>query len=193
MKPVYFIVLAILILILIWYFTSLRNRQKKVMDSLDASIVTPIKEKSPYGKKVIRIEDVDEEKAARFISDFISLYKGSDHKIVKPEIGRKNGSIVLLFPSETQYYIFCWWVNYLTYSEKSHRQKVTGWYGASEIEGDTLGLSNSYLMLFVPETDKEYDNVFLTSQNGICFKQEFAFPENLYMLKTRIREYEDCP
>lgn len=48
-------------------------------------------------------------------------------------------------------------------------------------------------MLYVPDTDKEYDNVYITTETNDCYKQEFAYDALLIHQSTNKRKYLNIP
>ena len=190
-KYLLWIVIAVLLLILI--YSCIPKKKNSNKDQIRLKLQRPV-EDTISGTRIIRL-DVVAERAWNFVEDFMNLYKDSDFKVKAPTIREKDGNSLLTFSDDTDFMIFCWWVNYLTYSEKGHRHNATGWYGTNTVTniGDGLGLNNTTMMFFVPESDDEHDNVYFVNKDGTCFKQEFAWPEHLFVLKDRIREYEECP
>jgi hypothetical protein len=48
-------------------------------------------------------------------------------------------------------------------------------------------------MLYVPDTDKEYDNVYITTETNDCYKQEFAYDAPQIHLTTLKRKHSNIP
>lgn len=83
---------------------------------------------------------------------------------------------------------------YLLKQRKSYNKNITGWF---EVPLGTKGVwkpfENQRLMFYVPETDTEFDNVYFTTRDNICYKQEFAFRALLLRQEKVYREYTDVP
>lgn len=89
---------------------------------------------------------------------------------------------------------FCFWVNYLVYSKKGERYDVTGWYEMGEVENDdALSIGRQTLMFFIPDTDTEYDNVYVVDRFNHCYKQEFSGAAMLKELDAKLKNYETIP
>ena len=193
------LVVLVLSLLAIFFFVKYLNRKSIIRTEQEKYIAATLKapiEKQHGGNRVIRITDLDKETVERFAEDFKKLYSQDGDIVLMPtSIEEKDGNVLLSYPENIDYWQFSFWVNYLVFSEKTARHDAVGWYQTRDITNlsDSLNLSNTTLMLFVPDEDKEYDVVYLVNKDGTCFKQEFYFPENLRVLKDKIREYEDCP
>ena len=193
---VYFTLLLGVALVILAFVAIQFYKKKALRENLYAQTL-----KAPFERHrtnedtvVIRIDDIDREKASQFIRDYYKMKGGG--MVWTPEIEEHQGYVLLKFSGCVGYTEFCYLVNYMVYSEKPPaRHKAIGWYQTNDVTNlpDSLNLSNTILMMFVPDSDVEYDNVYFVNKDGTCFKQEFAWPEHLFVLKDRIREYEECP
>ena len=190
------IFLTVTILFAVRLYRGGKARERFIQQNFSVSFNAPV-EDSVRGIRVLQITDINKEQALQFISEFEQLFIQFDDTLIKPvSVEEKDGYVFMEFPETISYHDFGYWVNYMVYSEKPPvRHKAVGWYQTGRITNlsDSLGLSNTVLMMFVPDWDEEHDNFYFVNKDGTCFKQNFAWPEHLYVLKDRIREYEECP
>ncbi len=67
---------------------------------------------------------------------------------------------------------------------------VTAWETTKQANGwITEKTANKKVMLFIPEDDKEHDNVFLTTDDNIGYKLGFAMGEEKQFLQTPKKKY----
>lgn len=189
-------VLTVTILLAVGLYRGSKAKERFIQQHFSASFNAPV-EDSTGGIRVLQITDINKEQALQFTNEFEQLFIQNDDKLTKPvSVEEKDGYVFMEFPETISYHDFGYWVNYMVYSEKPPvRHRAVGWYQTGRITNlsDSLGLSNTILMMFVPDSDEEYDTFYFVNQDGTCFKQDFAWPEHLFVLKDRIREYEECP
>lgn len=129
------------------------------------------------GLREIAITGWSEERLHKAVEGFIHLYGQKGSPVPTPAIRSEEGHLVLVLPDDTEYDLFCYWVNHLVYSDKEQRfnDNVTGWFEvAPDAEGSWKPFAHQTLMFFIPEADREFDNVFFLTEDERCFKQEFA-------------------
>lgn len=101
-------------------------------------------------------------------------------------------SFAVTFPYNIDFAGFCFAVNFLEYPvDIKWNAKVRGW--ATMKPGDdwvTEKSVNKHVMLFVAADDKEYDNVFMTTEDGIGYKLGFAAGEEKQLLNQPNEMYE---
>ena len=129
-------------------------------------------------ERVIRVYDMDKEQLKKAIEDFSDI---SDDLI--SSINREDDAFRITFKPTTGYIDFCYWVNYLVYSdeEKNQRYKVYGWYpfGEVQINGAPQPFSNQTVMMYVDKDDTEHDNISFVTPDGNHYLQPFAIGNNL--------------
>ena len=129
-------------------------------------------------ERVIRVYGMDKEQLEKAIEDFYDI---SDDLI--SSISREDDAFRITFKPSTGYIDFCYWVNYLVYSdeEKNHRYKVYGWYpfGEVQINGVSQPFSNQTVMMYVDKDDTEHDNISFVTPDGHHYLQPFAIGNNL--------------
>lgn len=141
------------------------------------------------GSRIIMVE-MTENEINQAVDDFMTI--NADNHPVRPAIRQNGDRFFLKFPDSTPYGLFCYWVNYIVYSNKDKRynNNVIGWY---EVGADAIGTWKQFagqnLMFFIPESDSAFDNVFFTTKDNLCFKQEFAFKAKLKPQRKVFKKY----
>ena len=167
-----------------------KEQQVTMMDCL-------LKDETPNGKRVIMTKQMNRAEIENAIEGFIKLNEENGSSIARPTVEPKdNDTFLISFPTSTTYDLFCYWVNYFVYSnrEKRYNNHVTGWYEVgAEAKGVWTPFANQTWMFYIPATDTEYDNVYITTESGTCYKQEFSQKAHLVQQKTVHRDYSDTP
>lgn len=147
--------------------------------------------KSP-DQPVILIHDIDEETLKEAYDHFSDV---SEQEVLSVE--PEDNGFRLLFTPETDYISFCYWVNYLVYSdeEKQKRYTVYGWYpfGEVEINGENQPFSNQTVMMYVDKDDTDHDNISFVTPGGNHYLQPFAIFNNLKPIDGGSESYQPCP
>jgi hypothetical protein len=156
-----------------------------------------LKDETPNGKRVIMTRQMNIAEIENAIVGFIKLNEENGSSIARPKVKPKdNDTFLISFPTSTTYDLFCYWVNYFVYSnrEKRYNNHVTGWYEVgAEAKGVWTPFANQTWMFYIPATDTGYDNVYITTESGTCYKQEFSQKARLIQQKTVYRDYSDMP
>lgn len=148
------------------------------------------------GKGSIFVTNMTKEELLRAMDDFMKIYTQDGQLYTRPAIEEKAQGFLLTFDDNIDYFAFCFWVNYLVYSDKSvrHNDHVTGWLQLNEIKEEQFrDFAHQTLMLYIPSSDSEYDNVYFTTSNGNCFKQEFSNSQLLIEQKSVLKQYRTIP
>ena len=184
-----FIVLIILLVVFVGYVYV--SRSQNVGKGINMNRL--LEDEVCAGKRIIKITNMSEDEVNKAIEDFMALHSQDGGQIKKPVIKREGNALMLYLEGGTSYDLFCFWVNYLVYSnkDKRHNDDVVGWYEVSpEAKGVWLPFANQALMFFIPATDSEFDNVYFVTKRGECYKQEFAHSAPLIKQEGTIRRYE---
>ena len=97
---------------------------------------------------------------------------------------------ILTYPHGLDFMTYCYVVNYLVYPfdmDENNMLTVTAWCTTAGIK---WGASNE-IMLYVPKGDTEYDNVYITTKDGLHFKQMFAIPCPCVMVEDLTMPYRE--
>lgn len=188
-----FIIIAVIVATFALFFcvrAQMKKQQSTTMHSL-------LEDETPNGKRVIMTKQMSRSEIENAIVGFIKLNEKNGSFVARPTVKPKdNDTFLISFPNSTTYDLFCYWVNYFVYSnrEKRYNNHVTGWYEVgAKAKGIWTPFANQTWMFYIPETDTECDNVYVTTEAGICYKQEFAWSARLIQQKTVHRGYSDMP
>lgn len=147
------------------------------------------REETTTGTRII-MADMTETEITQAINDFMII--NADNQPQRPSVRQSGDRFILQLPDTTPYDLFCYWVNYIVYSDKNQRfnDRVIGWY---EVGADATGAWTQFagqkLMLFIPASDNEFDNVYFTTEDNRCFKQEFGWSAKLKPQGKVLKEY----
>ena len=187
-KGVSLVVVPTALIAFLLYYWPFSKKHENALDSIE--------EESPNSYSLILIQNMSENEINEAIESFNKMGKEEDENFENytPEIKTSGKDFMLLFSPTINYRDFCFWVNYLVYSnkDKRHNNDITGWY---ELRNTTNNhpLSNKILMFFIPESDKEFDNVYLVDNFNNCYKQEFALDEKIIPQNESIIRYKERP
>lgn len=187
MKPFCYILIVVAAGFLFWQIVVKLFRQ--------AVKESETEELAPCGRRIIRVKSMSHQKLDEAFRELKKMYD-SDGEFITPEVVWDGDSPTLIFTKPVDFWMFCWWVNYLVYSEKGTRYDAVGWYEAQEfkkINGQDCPLDGKTLMMFVPDTDEEYDNVYITIPDNRCYKLGFDNPCRLEPQRYPIKPYEPMP
>lgn len=162
-------ILIILILFVRYYWKKFTGQWTTTMNYLSHDEVWK-------GKRIIYAK-LTREEIDRAIDDFIEQYSSDEASVERPVVSQTVDGYMLTLPSTVGYEMFCYWVNYLVYSNKKKKycKQVTALY---EVSADAAGawkqFAGEHLKFFIPETDDDCDCVYFTTKDNRSFKQEFA-------------------
>ena len=179
----YLIFTAIIAIALLFLY--IRKRNTLTMDC--------IQNDNTKGKRIIMATQMSENEIKDAINGFIKLYEENGDKVDRPQVTQlEENTFMLRLPDTTPYDLFCYWVNYLVYSneKKKYNNNITGWY---EVSANAKLFPSKTLMIYVPETDTEHDNVYVTTKDNLCYKQEFAGDTALIPQEYVYRKYSAIP
>ena len=101
--------------------------------------------------------------------------------------------------SPTEFYVFQFLVNYITYPmHKKYQLRPAGYWQAGPTDIPVEGSAGKMTMLFIPESDTEHDNVYAVTEDGIAMILGFAvgyeyqpLPAGAYDFVEAHVEFED--
>ena len=138
-----------------------------------------LKDEMRAGKRIIYVEMMSREQIDRAIDDIIEMYDSYESHVEKPDIEETETGYTLTLKNSTTYDLFCYWVNYIVYSdeEKRFNKNVSALYEVpADAEGVWRQFAGERLRFYIPEADNECDNVYFSTHDNRHFKQEFAGP-----------------
>ena len=154
---------------------------------LDTKPTTPVD-----NDKLILINNVSIDDLKKVLTAFCNIYNKKDYATLPRVVTLSSTSFAVIFPYGTDFATFCFAVNYLKYPvDLKWQSKVYAW--VTTKQGDdwiTDKSINKKVMLFLADDDKEYDNVFMTTQDNIGYKLGFAMGEEKQLLQAPKEPYK---
>ena len=169
---VLFLILFIIYRVCRYYWNVYTGKWTTTMDYLK-------KDETCVGKRIIYVEMMSREQIDCAVDNFIEMYDSEESHVERPYIQATATGFTLTLKNSTTYDLFCYWVNYLVYSdeEKRFNKYVTALYEVPcDAEGVWRQFAGETLKFFIPESDDEYDNVYFITEDNRCFRQEMHGP-----------------
>jgi len=126
--------------------------------------------------KLIVVSNVNQDDIALALTMFCNIYNKEDY-VALPRLAEVYpNTFAVTFPYDIDFVTFCFAVNYMKYPvDINWNAKVAAWATANSGEAWIADTNiGKRIMLFIPEDDKEYDNVFFTTDDNIGYKLDFA-------------------
>jgi hypothetical protein len=141
--------------------------------------------------KLVIVDNVSKTEIDNILTGFCNMYNKESFQ-ARPRLYKLSESqFAITFPFDIEFEIYCYFINYVRYPmgfDKSF--SVTAWETTKQTKGwITEKTANKKVMLFIPEDDKEHDNVFLTTEDNIGYKLGFAMGEEKQLLQTPKKTY----
>ena len=126
--------------------------------------------------KLVIIDNLSNAEADKILTDFCRMYNEEDYQAL-PRLYRLNERrYAVTFPYDIDFEIFCYFVNYVHYPIDCDKSfDVSAWTATESVKNLITESTNQRVMLFIPQSDKEGDNVYLTTEDNIGYKIDFAF------------------
>lgn len=145
--------------------------------------------------KLVLVEDVSETDMKKILQDFCNSYNEDSVRAVPRLHPLSENKFAVTFPYNISFDLFCYFINYVNYPTDFERSfKTLGW--ATTASGDAWINAqnvNKKVMLYLSETDTEYDNVFMTTADNQGFKMGFAIREQNQALEKPEQVYIPQP
>ncbi len=146
---------------------------------------THFPEKEVQNDKLIIINDIINSEVDKILTSFCNAYNQESFAALLRLYKLSERQFAITFPYDIEFEIFCFLVNYAHYPigfDKSF--EVTGWTTTKSGEiWITEKSENKKVMLFIPDDDTEYDNVYLTTDDNIGYKLGFATENEKQLLE----------
>lgn len=141
--------------------------------------------------RIIKVSDIESERLTKVLADYCSDYDVEERAHFSAD--GQNASISV--PASYSFQQFALLVNYVRYCNKEHIYDVTGWYsvGQNASDDDVMQLSGKTLMLYIPDDDTKYDNIYFVTPDGAFFKQRFLRKPHLELISRDHRPYAPAP
>ncbi|PWG79529.1 hypothetical protein DDR33_15770 [Pararcticibacter amylolyticus] len=125
------------------------------------------------------------------VKQFCDIYNKDDYSLIASLTKISDRDIVITFPYDLTFDMFCFFVNYMYYPNGiNYKADIKAW--ATTKPGDVWiapNLAGKKVMLYIPPEDKEYDNVYLVSNENIHYKLGFAVGEETQPLSGSGEKY----
>lgn len=126
----------------------------------------------------IIIENVSEKEIESILMDLANLYAdtGYTDAIQLYKKNNKNNSFLILFSNPPDFARFNYFVNYLRYPSGYEKLNpfLRGYYQTKDININNEFIVGDWIMVYVSESDKEYDNVYLVNKNEENYLYDFG-------------------
>lgn len=133
--------------------------------------------------KLVIIENISTEELQKSIKGFCNRYNGEEYKALPRATDLGNNRFAITFPYDIDFTIYCFFINYMAYPIEFKRTfNVTGWTAFNNDNKDAQAMD---AIIYIPESDNEYDNVYLTTAESIGYKFSFA--------NTKPKQLSDFP
>lgn len=153
------------------------------------NVAKPTIEKS--NDKIIVVTNADHNDIKKTLTEFCNIYNKKDYA-AQPRLWQLSASsFAVTFPYDVDFATYCFAVNFLKYPmDIKWNAKVYAWCTThTEDQWITEKSANKTVMLYLATDDKEYDNVFLTTQDNIGYKLGFAVGHETQPLNTPKETY----
>jgi len=153
-------------------------------DSSRPNVAKPTSEK--LNDKIIIVNNANHNDMKKALTEFCNIYNKNDYAALPRLWQLSANSFAVTFPYDVDFATYCFAVNFLKYPmDIKWDARVYAWCTAHA--GDqwiTDKSTNKVVMLYLAVNDKEYDNVFLTTQDNIGYKLGFAVGHETQLLST---------
>ena len=146
--------------------------------------------------KIIIVKNLKLEYLKKAIQQFCTLNKDIG-KIINIKLTILTDQYVVTFPHDIDFDILCYFINYIEYAHElslklDYKPEVYCWYKTkNDDKWMTKDIINKEVLLYIPESDDEYDNVYLTTSDNLGFKMGFGLGyQNEKLPKPRMRYIE---
>jgi hypothetical protein len=178
------IIVVVIVVIIIVIKTRLSGNSMASDNSRAVNVSPPTEEIA--NDKVIVVNNVNHEDIRNVLTEFCNMYNKKDYAATPRLWQLSTDSFAVTFPHDVDFATYCFAVNFLEYPMNIKWQaQVRAW--ATTKTGDdwiTDKSVNKQVMLFLAADDKEYDNVFLTTQDNIGYKLGFAGGKETQLLNS---------
>ena len=119
--------------------------------------------------------------------------------IALPRLTVLDNKHVITFPYDIDFDQFCYFVNYMKYAhdlslKPDYKPEIKAWCTTKpDYAWMTDEIANKTVMIYIPDWDKDYDNVYLTTQDSIGYKMGFALGEERKKLDNPVLKFEKMP
>ena len=155
--------------------------------------ITPI-----INDKVILIKNLKLDYLKQAIAQFCNM-SNQKQFIALPRLTIIGNDFVITFPYDIEFDQFCYFVNYIKYAHElslkaDYKPEIKAWCTTKNgFAWMTDEIVNKSVMIYIPDWDKDYDNVYLTTQDNLGFKMGFAMGEEHKNMDKPVVQFEKMP
>jgi hypothetical protein len=170
------ILVFIVAIFLMWKFKGIIKFGAEPADNTSRPDVSEKPATEKDNDKLIVVSNVNQDDIALALTMFCNTYNKEDYAALPRLAEVYPNTFAVTFPYDIDFVTFCFAVNYMKYPvDIKWDAKVTAWTTANSGEAWIADTNvGKRIMVFVPEDDKEYDNVLFTTDDNIGYKLDFA-------------------
>ena len=181
------IIAGVLIVVFILKACTPNNNSKNKNRSIKAEVPT----EKTTNDKVVLIENVKLEDLKNALQQFCNNYNQEKSRALPLLTILSENKFVITFPYDTDFTTYCFFVNYMYYpNDIVYKPIIKAWTTTKQNDHwMTNEIMNKKVMLYIPNDDDDYDNVYLTTSDNIGFKMGFAMGEEKQKLNNPRQNY----
>lgn len=171
----------------------------KPKQEIDSSVTTEIRQsinkKTTPSDKLIIITNIDIDDLRSIITLYAWNYE--DENIIDNLLVVKisENEFTITFAHDINFEAYCYFINYLKYPEEVKcKPTILAWTKTNSTDEFVPERAlNKLVMLYIPEEDDEYDNVFLTTEDNIGYKIFFEYGKKPQLLQNPNKTFSSPP
>jgi hypothetical protein len=146
--------------------------------------------------KIIVVKNLKLEYLKKAIEQYCNMANQNQFTAL-PRLILLENQFVILFPYDIDFDQFCYFINYLKYAHElslksDYKPEIRAWCRTKiGYAWMTDEIVNKNVMIFIPDWDKEYDNVYLTTQDNFGYKMCFAIGHEHQKLDKPVIQFDN--
>lgn len=170
---VYTVIVAIVIFIL---WIKFKNLKTQSISNTSRPPGSSYPTKKVINDKLVIVDDIDENDIEKILQEFCNSHNQENFQAILRLTKLSNRKFAVTFPFDIDFDIYCFFINHLNYPIGFDRSfSIIAWATTKPTDSwVTENIANKNVMLYVSESDTEYDNVYLTTYDNIGYKLGFA-------------------
>ncbi len=177
--------------VLLMVLSRIKKVESSVTQTLPGTITKPTNQVK--NDKLVMVKTVKLDLLKQAIEQFCKSYNQESY-VALPRLIVLNDLYIVTFPYDIDFERFCYFINYLKYpiniDLKIYKPNIVAWCSTNSQDAwMTDDIANKNVMIYIPEWDKDYDNVYLTTQDNIGFKMGFAIGHAHKKLDQPVLQY----
>ena len=148
--------------------------------------------------KIILIKNLKLDYLKQAINQLCNMSNQNQY-LALPRLTILDNEFVITFPYDIDFDQFCYFVNYMKYAHElslkpDYKPEIKAWCTTKpDYARMTNEIANKTVMIYIPDWDKDYDNVYLTTQDNLGFKMGFALGEEHQKMEKPVLQFEKMP